>query len=51
MYDNMKMLNDEIEHLEAELKQLQDTDTSTDSPAYKEVEQRLHDAYQNLDNV
>lgn len=44
-------VNDEIEHLEAELKYLQDNDTLTDSHAYVEVERRLQEAYQTLDNI
>jgi len=50
-YSNQTAINDEIEHLEADLKYLQDNNADTESLAYKDIERRLQEAYQNLDKV
>jgi hypothetical protein len=41
-------INDEIEHLEADLAYLQNFNTDSNSPAYIEVERRLQEAYTKL---
>ena len=48
---NRTAVLDEIEHLEVELKHLQDGNADPESPAYKEVERRLRESYQVLENL